>query len=136
MRLSDANKEKQLPSALCFKIMNTHLHTKRAARAARVRSKMHGTAKKPRVSVYRSNEHIAVQAIDDAAGKTLFGVDDRGTSAAKGTKMERSIAIAAELAKQLQKLKIDQVIFDRGYYKYHGRVKAIAETLREHGVKV
>lgn len=116
--------------------MNTHLHTKRAARIARVRGKMNGTAAKPRINVYRSNAHISIQAIDDVAGTTLAAAHDLRSKTIKGTKIERAQQVAASLAEQLKKLKVTTLQFDRGYYKYHGRVKAVAETLREQGLKV
>jgi len=105
----------------------------REARKARIRSKMEGTASKPRVSVTRSNRFIYMQAIDDVAGKTIFGLRD---TAQKATKTERAIATAKEFAARLQKENIVEVIFDRGPYRYHGRIRAIADALREVGIKV
>jgi large subunit ribosomal protein L18 len=105
----------------------------RTARKTRVRSKMEGTAQKPRISVYRSNRYIAMQAIDDVAGKTITGIRD---SSAKATKTERAMLAAKTFAETLKQNKITEVIFDRGPYKYHGRIKAIAEALREAGIKV
>lgn len=105
----------------------------RELRKKRVRGKMVGTAVKPRVSVTRSNRFIYMQAIDDVAGTTIFGLRD---TAQKATKTERAIATAKEFATRLQKENIIEVIFDRGPYKYHGRIKAIAEALREVGIKV
>lgn len=116
--------------------MNKGLHKSRAARKARVRGKMLSSAIKPRVSVYRSNAHISVQAIDDQAGTTLASASDWGKKRPEGTKTERAQKVASELATLLKKKNISTVIFDRGYYKYHGRVKAVAETLREQGLKV
>jgi large subunit ribosomal protein L18 len=99
---------------------------------------MEGTASKPRLSVYRSNKYISLQAIDDVAGKTLASAHDmtlrRGGK--KQTKTETAILTATEIAKQLKKAKISTLIFDRGSYRYHGRVKAVAEHLREQGMKV
>lgn len=79
---------------------------------------------------------MSVQAIDDTAGVTLAAVTDLGKNKISGTKVERAQQIATALATQLKKKKITQVIFDRGYYKYHGRVKAVADALREQGLKV
>jgi len=105
----------------------------REARKQRVRSKMEGTAQKPRISVTRSNRYVYMQAIDDVSGKTIFGVRD---AQAKSTKTERAAATAKAFAAQLQKANITEAIFDRGPYRYHGRVKAIAEALRAEGIKV
>lgn len=99
-----------------------------------VRSKIHGTADKPRVSVYRSNKHVQLQVIDDDEGVTLFSTTDMDKDK-KGTKTERAIAAAKELAKKLKSKKIKTIIYDRGPYHYQGRVKAIAETLREAGIE-
>jgi large subunit ribosomal protein L18 len=105
----------------------------RVARKTRVRQHMEGTAQKPRVSIYRSNRYILMQAIDDVNGVTITGLRD---SASKATKTERATATAKAFAEVLKKNKIIEVIFDRGPYKYHGRIKAIAEALREAGIKV
>ncbi len=100
-----------------------------------VRGKIYGTAQRPRLSVYRSNKHIYAQAINDDKGETLAAANDLGLDVS-GTKIEKAEQIAKVLAKRLKKADIDQVVFERGSYQYHGRVKAIAETLREEGVKV
>ncbi len=100
-----------------------------------VRSKIYGTAQRPRLSVYRSNKHIYAQAIDDDKGETLAAANDLALDVS-GTKIEKAKKIAKELAKRLKKADINQVVFDRGSYQYHGRVKAIAETLREEEIKV
>lgn len=105
----------------------------RTSRMKRVRSKMEGTAEKPRVSVYRSNKSIYLQAFDDVAGVTLAGTKD---VAGTGTKTERAEAMAKDFATVLQEKNITQVIFDRGPYRYHGRIKAVAEALRSAGIKV
>ncbi len=105
----------------------------RQARKQRVRSKMEGTAQKPRISVDRSNRYIYMQAIDDVSGKTIFGLRDTD---GKTTKTERAAATAKAFAARLQEEKITHAIFDRGAYKYHGRIKAIAEALREAGINV
>lgn len=112
-----------------------HSLTLAEKRKLRVRSKLSGTAARPRLSVTRSNKHISVQAIDDVAQKTLTAASDLKNKKT-GTKIESSAAVAEALYKELQKLKITAAIFDRGQYKYHGRVKAIAETLRALGLEV
>jgi len=110
-------------------------------RAKRVRGKMSGTETKPRISVHRSNEYTYVQAIDDQTG-TVVAVSNekmianRDGKALKGTKKEKAAAIGKDVAQQLTKKKITEVCFDRGSYKYHGRVAAIAEALRDAKIKV
>lgn len=110
-------------------------------RKRRVRSKLHGTAKRPRLNVNKSNKYTYLQVIDDAAGKTLVAASDVALKKAlkKGqavTKTQGAIQATEELLKAMKKAKITAVVFDRGQYKYHGRVKAVAETLREAGIKV
>lgn len=105
-----------------------------AVRKLRVRANMHGTATKPRITVARSNRFIFVQAIDDVAGATL--VSARNTTSEKGTKTDRAQAVGTLIAEGLKKKHITEAIFDRGAYRYHGRVKAVAEALRSAGIKV
>ncbi|MDA1334439.1 MAG: 50S ribosomal protein L18 [bacterium] len=102
-------------------------------RHARVRAKISGTAKCPRISVSRSSRHIQAQLIDDEKNVTLFGMSD--LKAKKGTKTERAGAIGAEIAKAAADKGIKEVVFDRGGFKYHGRVKALAEAVRRGGIK-
>lgn len=112
------------------------LNRQRLKRQLRIRGKVAKVAKRYRLVVFRSNEHISLQVVD-VAGKTLFGASDIGkTNTIKGTKTERSVAVAKNLLTALQKAKIDAIVFDRSYYKYHGRIKAVAETLREGGIKL
>lgn len=117
-----------------------HNLTKAERRRRRVRASMTGTAKQPRVSVFRSNKYVYLQAIDDQAGKTLAAAHSKQVIAAdkkkKQTKTEVTAEVAKKLAAALKKQKVTQVIFDRGANKYHGRVKAVAETLRTEGVTV
>lgn len=123
-----------------------HLNTKAEQRRKRVRSKMSGTAARPRVTVFRSNKSIYLQAVDDSAGKTIVAahtkqiVEKTGKGKEKGkksaSKTENTVVTAKKLATDLKKKKIVAVIFDRGANKYHGRVKAVAETLRSEGITV
>ncbi len=116
-----------------------HHLTKPQKRKMRVRSKMHGTAARPRVSVERTNKYIYIQAINDDAGVTLASASDKTLRAGGkkvGTKTETAAQAAAELAAALKKQKISAVVFDRGQYKYHGRVSTVAQTLREKGIEV
>lgn len=114
-----------------------HDKTKKEKRQLRVRSKFVGTADRPRLSVYRSNKHISLQVIDDNKGKTLVSASDIGKKVKlDGSKMERAAKVAQELLKQLKTKKIKALVFDRGFYRYHGRVKKVAEVLREGGIQL
>jgi large subunit ribosomal protein L18 len=113
--------------------------TKRIRRRKRTRTKVHGTASMPRVTVFRSNRHILAQIIDDTTGKTLASVNDKpakGAKLAKNNKTERATQVGNKLAAIAKKAKITKVVFDRGGYKYHGRVKALAEALRKGDLKL
>lgn len=101
----------------------------------RVRAKVRGTMERPRLSVFRSNRFTYIQVINDQEGKTLAAVSSAVASAA-GTKMAEAKKAAEMLAEKMKKAKITKVVFDRGGYRYHGRVKAVAEVMREHGVEV
>ena len=117
-----------------------HYITPSQRRKTRVRRKLLSKSDRPRVSVFRSNLHTYIQVIDDQIGKTVLAVNDLQVEmkkiTAKMKKMETAKAVAEELATQMKKKKIDLVVFDRGNYRYHGRVKLIAETLREQGIKI
>lgn len=113
------------------------LNNQRLKRQARVRGKIVGTSERPRLVVTRSNRHMLLQVIDDSNGKTLAASSDvMKTGKAVGTKTERGIKAAQELLETLKKKKIEKLVFDRSYYKYHGRVKAVADTLREGGINL
>lgn len=107
----------------------------RIQRQRRVRAKIAGDAKRPRLTVFRSNKHISVQVIDDQAAKTLAAANDVDQKL-KGTKTEKSVEVAKKLLTSLKSKKITALVFDRSYYKYHGRIKAVAEALREGGIKL
>jgi large subunit ribosomal protein L18 len=112
-----------------------HRISKADRRKRRVRSKVRGTTERPRLHVFRSNTSTYLQVIDDSIGKTLAAVNTKATKSKKGeTKTQRAEAAAAELAKKLKELKITKLVFDRGSYKYHGRVKAVAEVVRTEGL--
>ena len=113
------------------------LNQNRIKRQKRIRAKIVGSGARPRLTVFRSNAHIVLQVIDDTLGKTLAEVSDLGKkSKLEGTKTERAIAVAQILLAMLKKQKVTALVFDRSYYKYHGRIKAVAETLREGGIKL
>jgi len=99
-----------------------------------IRSKVSGTADRPRLVVDRSNKYIYAQLIDDVTHSTLLSKDDR--KVVKGTKIERAKDLGKIIAQEAKKLKIDMAVFDRSGYKYHGRVKSLAEGAREGGLKI
>lgn len=103
----------------------------------RIRAKVHGTAAKPRLSVFRSNRDIYVQLIDDNNGTTLAAASsrDKDIAAQKGTKNEKSVSVGKAIAQKATALGIQTCIFDRGGYLYHGRVKSVADGAREGGLK-
>ena len=115
--------------------MNNTLREKKLARVKRVRANMVGSAQKPRLTVYRSNKYMYVQAIDDQAQKTVAAANTCQAKKAQ-TKTEQATVAAQAVASQLKSKKITALIFDRGSYKYHGRVKAVAEALRAEGLHV
>ena len=115
---------------------------KRIKRHARVRAKVSGTSSRPRVSVFKSNAHTYVQVIDDVANKTVFGLNDAKLTKAdvksKEGARKQNIAhvIGQKLAEEMKKAGISEAVFDKGGFKYHGRVKAVAEGLRAGGIKI
>lgn len=102
-----------------------------------IRKKISGVAAKPRLSVFRSNTDIYVQLIDDVDGKTLASASskDKDILAQKTNKTEKSKLVGAAIARKAQDLGISAVVFDRGGYLYHGRVKAVADAAREAGLQ-
>ena len=109
----------------------------RQRRHARVRNKISGTASCPRLNVFRSNSNIFAQIIDDEKGVTLVSASslDKDLNIKNGGNIEASKLVGAEIAKKAKKAKISKVVFDRGGYLYHGRVKALAEAARENGLE-
>lgn len=103
----------------------------------RTRKKISGTAARPRLSVFRSNTDIYAQLIDDEAGHTIVAASSREKSAktVKGNKTDKSRKVGKLLAEKAVAAGITAVVFDRGGYAYHGRVKALAEAAREGGLK-
>ncbi|MFA5092050.1 MAG: 50S ribosomal protein L18 [Candidatus Paceibacterota bacterium] len=101
----------------------------------RIRAKISGSAKRPRLSVFKSNNYIYAQAIDDENQKTLVSASDLEIKDIKGKKTEKSAQVAQKLAEKLKAKKIDEIVFDRGGFKYHGRIKILAEELRKLGIK-
>jgi large subunit ribosomal protein L18 len=104
----------------------------RARRHLRVRGKVAGTGERPRLVVFRSHKHIYAQIVDDVAQKTVLSVTDSGL---KGKKSEKSAAVGKLVAEKAKAAGITKVVFDRGGYRYHGRVKAVADGAREGGLE-
>ena len=108
----------------------------RARRHKRVRGKVFGTAERPRLVVFRSNVGIEAQLVDDAEGKTLAAASWLHLKKTfKGNKTQQAAEVGKLLAENAKKASLDTVVFDRGGYLYHGRVKALAEAAREGGLR-
>ena len=107
----------------------------RLRRRRRVRSKVRGTAERPRVSVFRSNRGISAQLVDDDAGRTLAAVAWTEDELRKLSRAEQPKRAGELLAERAKAAGIEQVVFDRGGYRFHGRVAALAEGAREGGLK-
>ncbi|MFZ3073604.1 MAG: 50S ribosomal protein L18 [Minisyncoccales bacterium] len=118
-----------------------HKIQRKTDRHRRVRARISGTAAKPRLCVFRSNKHILAQLIDDQKGVTLAVSSDLKAVKAAGRKGELSekcamaFTVGESIAKAAQELKAKQVVFDRGAYRYHGRVKSLAEGARKGGLE-
>jgi len=104
----------------------------RIKRANRTRARIIGTAERPRLSIFRSNTRIYAQVIDDAQGVTLCAASDMAIKS--GNKSERAKEVGSAVAKAMQEKGIKTCVFDRGGYLYHGRVKMLAEAVREAGI--
>jgi len=104
----------------------------------RIRKKISGTAEKPRIAVFRSNKQIYAQVVDDIKGITILSVSSREKEVAGQTglkKTEQAKLVGKSLAEKCKEKGIENVVFDRSGYKYHGRVKSLAEAAREGGLK-
>ena len=131
----------------------------RLSRHKRVRAKIQGSSKRPRVAVFKSNKHVFVQFIDDTTGKTILsskivsatknktnlGVGSRSASPkagadkignSVGTKTDKAGSVGEMLAEKAKELGISEVVFDRGGFKFHGRIKAVADGLKKGGIKI
>ena len=109
----------------------------RKARHVRVREKVVGTADIPRLNVFKSNNHIFAQIIDDSTNATLVSCSsiDKELKVKNGGNIEAATKVGELLAKRAKKVKVQKVIFDRGGYLYHGRVKALADAARANGLE-
>jgi large subunit ribosomal protein L18 len=119
-----------------IKVMDTKVLRRQKIRH-NVRKKVSGTATRPRLSVFRSNLEIYVQLIDDISGKTLATASskEKDIVVQKVNKVDKSKLVGASIARKAIALGLENVVFDRGGYLYHGRVKAVAEAAREGGLK-
>lgn len=108
--------------------------TLRSRRKLRTRNRIFGIAKKPRISVFKSNRYFYAQAIDDESGVTLASID--GKKLGLGNNKEHAQRIAKEFVSALNQAGIKEAVFDRNGYLYHGVVAAFADTLRENGIKL
>ncbi len=108
----------------------------RVRRHLRVRKKIEGSATKPRLAVYRSNKHTVAQIIDDITGVTIAAASthEKGLSSSTSN-VEAAKKVGETVAKRAKEKGIEKVVFDRGGYKYHGRVAAVADAAREAGIK-
>lgn len=114
----------------------TILRSKEDRRRLRVIKKVLGTKERPRIAVFRSNRYITAQLVDDVTGKTLVDVQAEAAKLHKGkNKTEAAFEVGKELAKKALEKKISSVVFDRGSFRYHGRVKSFADGAREGGLK-
>lgn len=114
------------------------LNKKRERRKNRVRAKILGLPSKPRLSIFRSNKYIYVQLIDDTVGRTLVSASSQklDNSESKKTKVEKAAAVGRIIAKKALEAGIREAVLDRGAYRYHGQIKALAEAAREVGLKI
>ena len=110
----------------------------RIIRHRRVRKKVHGTAARPRLAVYRSTKHLTLQVIDDDAGRTIVAASTTEASVrgeGSGGNIDAATRLGALIAERAKAAGIDKVVFDRGGYRYHGRIAAVAAAAREAGLE-
>ncbi len=106
---------------------------KRARIKRKIRAKVSGTSSRPRLSVYKSNKNIYAQLIDDVSGKTMFSASD--VKDKKGTKKERAALVGKTIAEGALGMKVSEIVFDRNGFNYTGRIKLLADSAREAGLK-
>ena len=111
-----------------------HMLTARTKRHNRVRARVHGTNERPRLNVFRSLNHMYAQVIDDTQGHTLVAASTLDKDVADTPKIEQAKAVGKLVAERAKSAGISKVVFDRGGYLYHGRIKALAEGAREGGL--
>ncbi len=110
-------------------------NTKRQKRHLRIRQNISGTSEKPRLNVFRSNKQIYAQLIDDVKGVTLCSASSLESEAKNGGNVEAAVLVGKSIAAKAQALNVKSVVFDRGGYLYHGRIKALADAAREAGLE-
>ena len=116
--------------------MATKKEIRRFKLKMRIRKKVSGTQERPRLTVFRSNKEIYAQLIDDVKGVTLASASTvEKTFERKGTKIEQAIVIGKNIAERAKAMGIESVVFDRNGYLYHGRIKSLADSARENGLK-
>lgn len=108
----------------------------RTRRAKRIRSKIVGNKDKPRLSVFRSNQYMYAQVIDDLTQKTIVSASTRGVKKESKGKVGEVEVLGKLLAERVKEAGIKEMVLDRGRYAYHGRVKALTDVLRENGIKL
>ena len=104
-------------------------------RQMRIRRKIRIVSSRPRLSIFRSNKYLYTQIIDDVKGQTLLGVSEKVLEEQNGAKTDKAKQLGMTLAKKARDLKIEAVVFDKGRFSYHGKVKAFADGAREGGLK-
>lgn len=114
--------------------MPRNLHSERVRRKARIRSKIFGTATRPRISIFRSNRYTYAQLIDDEKQRTIAAASTKELSRT-AKRVDMAIELGKLLAERAKKLGVEAALLDRGSYRYHGRVKAVAEGVRSGGIK-
>lgn len=112
----------------------------RLSRHKRVRAKIKGSSKRPRVAVFKSNQYVYAQVIDDETGKTLASVSNYGgkksKTKTKAKKSDEAFSVGESLAEKMKGTGISEAVFDRGGFKFHGRIKAVADGLKKGGIKI
>ncbi len=111
-----------------------HMLTSRQKRQNRVRARVNGTQERPRLNVFRSLNHIYAQVIDDSQGRTLVTASTLDKDVAESPKIDQAKAVGKLVAERAKTAGVKKVVFDRGGYLYHGRIKALAEGAREGGL--
>ncbi|MEX0742632.1 MAG: 50S ribosomal protein L18 [Phycisphaeraceae bacterium] len=110
------------------------LKTKRRLRRKRgIRKRIFGTAERPRLTVFRSNQHVYAQIINDIEGKTLASMSSQALE--KGSTVDAAVQVGKQLADKAREAGVETLAFDRNGFRYHGRVKALADAMREAGLK-
>ena len=116
--------------------MKQSRNDKRKHRKIRIKKKISGHELRPRLVVFRSNKYIYAQLVDDTKGRTLLASSSRSLPEATGSNIQSAQLVGKDIAEQARKQNIQQVVYDRNGYYFHGRVKAVADGAREGGLKI